>query len=149
MKFLKLPPQLEYNGYKNYNHYKSYMKILLIEDDPLMVKLYQKVFQREGYEVETAERGLAGLQKAKVGKPDLILLDIMMPEMDGFEVMTKLKEDQTTVNIPIIALTNLSGEQDAQKALQMGAKKYIVKSEHDPNEVVEIVKSVFNEKGSV
>ena len=118
-------------------------KILLIEDDPLMVRLYQKVFERDGYEVEIALRGVEGLAKAKEVKPDLILLDIMMPEMDGFEVLTKLKGDEETKNIKVIALTNLAGSGDEERALKLGVLKYIVKSEYDPDEVVKMSKEVL------
>lgn len=121
-------------------------KILLIEDDPLMVNLYRKIFARAGYVVEIAQRGGAGLEKAKEVLPDLILLDIMMPEMDGFEVLEKLKKDDKTKSIPVIALTNLAGEEDAKRALDLGAVAYVVKSEHDPREVLEIVKEALGQK---
>lgn len=118
-------------------------KILLIEDDPLMVNLYRKIFARAGYEVIVAQRGAEGIEKAKEGLPNLILLDIMMPEMDGFEVLAILKKDDKTKSIPVIALTNLAGEEDAKRALALGAAKYIIKSEHDPREVLQIVKDVL------
>ena len=118
-------------------------KILLIEDDPLMLRLYEKILERNDFQIVTASRGQEGLTKAKEEKPDLILLDIMMPEMDGFEVLGKLKSDDTTKNLPVIALTNLAGEEDAKKALEMGAIRYIIKSEHDPAGVVKIAKEVL------
>src|SRR3989344_4383747 len=118
-------------------------KILLIEDDPLMLRLYEKVFQRQNFQIVTASRGAEGLVKAVSESPQLILLDIMMPEMDGFEVLGKLQLNNDTKNIPVIALTNLAGEQDAKKALELGAKEYIIKSEHDPSDVVKIAKEVL------
>ena len=119
-------------------------KILLIEDDPLMVNLYRKIFARAGYEVEIAQRGGEGLEKAKDTLPNLILLDIMMPEMDGFEVLAILKKDDKTKSIPVIALTNLAGEEDAKRALALGVAKYVIKSEHDPREVLQMVKDVLS-----
>ena len=117
--------------------------MLLIEDDPLMLRLYRKIFELEGYEVELAAGGQEGLDKAKSDKPTLVLLDIMMPKMDGFEVLGKLKEDPETKDIPVVVLTNLAGTQDAKKAMEMGASKYIIKSEQDPKEVATLVKEVL------
>ncbi|MBU0572686.1 response regulator [Patescibacteria group bacterium] len=118
-------------------------RILIIEDDPLMTRLYQKVFRFEKYDVDVASNGKLGLEKVKLEKPTLILLDIMMPEMNGLEVLTKLKADEETKKIPVIVLTNLAGTQDAETAMAKGAVRYIVKSEHDPKEVVKIVKEIL------
>lgn len=117
--------------------------LLLIEDDPLMLRMYRKIFELEGYEVGLAEGGQEGLEKAKSDKPSLILLDIMMPKMDGFEVLANLKRDLETQKIPVVVLTNLAGQQDAQRALSMGAVKYVIKSEQDPKEVTKIVKDLL------
>ena len=119
------------------------LKILLIEDDPLMLRLYEKVFQRQNFQIVTASRGAEGLVKAVSESPQLILLDIMMPEMDGFEVLKRLKENPSTHDVKVIALTNLAGEEDAKKAIELGAVRYIIKSEHDPEEVVKSSKEVL------
>ena len=108
-----------------------------------MLRLYRKIFELEGYEIELAAGGQEGLDKAKSDKPILVLLDIMMPKMDGFEVLGKLKEDPETKDIPVVVLTNLAGTQDAKKAMEMGALKYIIKSEQDPKEVATLVKEVL------
>lgn len=118
-------------------------KILLIEDDKLMLRLYQKAFAFEDYEVETAINGEEGLAKVKSGDPNLILLDIMMPKMHGLEVLDRLKADPETKDIPVVILTNLAGEEDAETAMAKGAVKYIIKSEHKPKEVVDMVKQVL------
>jgi len=118
-------------------------KILITEDDPLMSRLYQKIFIFEGHEVETAENGEVGLEKVRSYKPDIILLDVMMPKMNGLQVLEKLKLDPETKSIPVIMLTNLAGQQDAETALSKGAVKYIVKSEHEPKEIADIVKEVL------
>ncbi|KKU10512.1 MAG: hypothetical protein UX13_C0010G0012 [Candidatus Woesebacteria bacterium GW2011_GWB1_45_5] len=119
-------------------------KILVVEDDPLMSRMYQKIFKFEGYEVDMAGDGEEGLEKAKTGKPTLILLDIMMPKMNGLQVLQKLKVDSATKGLPVVVLTNLAGQSDAEKALSMGAVKYIIKSEHEPKEVADMVKQIIS-----
>jgi len=122
---------------------KLVAKILIVEDDPLMTRLYQKVFKFEKYEVEVASNGMTGLEKVETFKPTLILLDIMMPKMNGLQVLAKLKANPETKKIPVVVLTNLAGTQDAETAMAKGAVKYIVKSEHEPKEVVKIVKGIL------
>ncbi len=117
-------------------------KILIIEDDMLVARLYKKAFELERWEVEVAGGGEEGINKIKLNRPTVVLLDIMMPHVSGFDVLDAVKLDQATKNIPIIILTNLAGEKDAQVALTKGAVKYIVKSAHEPREVVEIVKEI-------
>lgn len=118
-------------------------KILIVEDDPLMSRMYQKIFKFEGYEVEIAENGEEGLKKVKSFQPTLIILDIMMPRKNGLEVLVTLKENEDTKKIPVVVLTNLAGQSDADKALSLGAVKYIVKSEYDPKEVTNMIKEVL------
>src|SRR5260221_7632427 len=110
-------------------------KILIVEDDPLMIRLYQKVFKFEGYDVEVASNGEEGLEKVRSFVPTLILLDIMMPKMNGLQVLDKLKADDDTKKIPVVMLTNLAGSQDAETAIAKGAVKYIIKSELEPKDV--------------
>ena len=118
-------------------------KILIVEDDPLMSRMYQKIFTFEGYEVEMAGDGVEGLEKVRSFKPTLILLDIMMPKMNGMEVLEKLKADPDLKSIPVVMLTNLAGQQDAEAALEKGAIKYIVKSEYEPKQVTNMVKEIL------
>lgn len=118
-------------------------KILIVEDDPLMSRMYQKIFTFEGYEVDMAENGEVGLEKARTSKPTLILLDVMMPKMNGLQVLEKLKSDPETKAIPVVMLTNLAGESDAETAMTKGAVKYIIKSEHEPKEVSSMVKEIL------
>jgi len=118
-------------------------KILIVEDDPLMSRMYQKIFKFEGYDVEMAANGEEGLEKVKSAKPTLILLDVMMPKMNGLEVLEKLKADPATKTIPVVVLTNLAGQSDAEKALSMGAIKYIIKSEYEPKQVANMVKEIL------
>lgn len=118
-------------------------KIIIVEDDDLISRLYEKAFSFEDYDVTVAHNGKDGLAKIQQENPTIVLLDIMMPEMNGLEVLDQLKSNEDTKNIPVIVLTNLAGEQDSETALSKGAVKYIVKSEHDPKEIVDMVKEVL------
>ncbi len=117
--------------------------ILIVEDDPLMSRMYQKIFKFEKYDVATAMDGVEGLEKARAVKPTLILLDIMMPKMNGLQVLEKLKADPEMKHIPVVMLTNLAGEKDAETALMNGAAKYIIKSEYEPKAIVNMVKEII------
>ena len=119
-------------------------KILIIEDDPLMQRMYQKIFTFEKHEVEVAGDGEEGLAKVATGNPTIILLDVMMPKMNGLQVLEKLKADPATKAIPVVMLTNLAGQQDAETALSKGAVKYIVKSEHEPKEIADMVNEIIS-----
>ena len=118
-------------------------KVLIVEDDPLMSRMYQKIFKFEGFEVDFALNGEEGLDKIRSIKPTLVLLDIMMPKMNGLQVLEKVKLDPATKAIPIVMLTNLAGTQDAEAALTKGAVKYIIKSENEPKQVVNMVKEIL------
>lgn len=117
--------------------------ILVVEDDPFMARLYQRILVLDGYEATMALNGQHGLQEARRIKPALVLLDIMMPKLDGFHTLDQLKADPDTAAIPVVMLTNLAGQQDIDKAFAKGAIKYIIKSEHDPKEVSSIVKEIL------
>lgn len=119
------------------------VKILITEDDPLMSRMYQKIFTFEGYDVVLANDGQEGLDKARELKPTLILLDVMMPKMNGLEVLDKLKADPELKAIPVVMLTNLAGQQDAETALSKGAVKYIIKSQYEPKQVADMVKEIL------
>lgn len=119
------------------------IKVLITEDDPLMSRMYQKIFTFEGYEVIMAGNGEEGLEKAKTEKPTIILLDVMMPKMNGLQMLEKLKLDPVSKSIPVIMLTNLAGEKDAEMAMSKGAVKYIVKSEYEPKQIVDMVKEIL------
>jgi CheY-like chemotaxis protein len=107
-------------------------KVLIIEDEDLVARMYQKSLEFDDFDVEVAIGGKEGITSIKEHKPDLVLLDIMMPEPDGMEVLEKIKEDPETKNIPIIMLTNLSGEYDAKLAISKGASDYWVKKDSSP-----------------
>ena len=118
-------------------------KVLIIEDEEMLVNMYISKFEKEGYDAFKAENGRIGLEQAKTVKPDIILLDIMMPEMDGFMVLKDLKSDTSTKNIPVIMLTNLGQEEDIEKGNKLGASDYLVKANLTPAQVVDKVKEVL------
>ena len=119
-------------------------KILLIDDDSLLVRMYHKKLENDGHEVATANDGEDGLKKAGEFGPDLILLDVMMPKMDGYQVLEKLKASDDTKSIPVIMLTNVgSSDDDVKKGLDLGAKEYLIKASNRPSEVVKKVKEVL------
>ena len=119
-------------------------KILLVDDDALLVRMYQKKLKNDGYDVVTAGDGIEALKKASEFKPDLILLDVMMPKMNGFETLKKLKSDSATSKIPVIILSNVGGsDEDVDKGLELGAVSYLVKAGTKPKEVVAKVKEVL------
>lgn len=118
-------------------------KILIVEDDPLMSRMYEKIFSFDKYDIVMAENGEEGVDKARNEKPNLILMDIMMPKMNGLEALEKIKADPELKNIPVVMLTNLAGDKDAETALAKGAVKYIIKSEQDPKQVSDMVKEVL------
>ena len=121
-------------------------KILLVEDDGLMSRMYGRLFTYEGYTVEVAADGEAGFVKAKEFQPDLILLDVMMPKMNGLELIKKLKEDERTRNIILVLLTNLGIQEKLDEAMRLGAMGCIIKSNHSPEEVVKMVEGFLNKK---
>ncbi len=118
---------------------------MLVDDDQLLVRMYQKKLENDGYIVETADDGNVALGKIKSFKPDLILLDIMMPTINGFEVLESLKKSRLTSRIPVILLTNLgASEEDVQRGMDLGAVTYIVKAGNRPNVVVSKVKEILS-----
>ena len=115
------------------------VKILLVEDDPMMSRLFQRGFSLQGFDAQVAGNGLEGVEKAKAMQPAIILLDVMMPKMNGLQALEKLKADDATKKIPVFMLTNLVNEPDAKSALSHGAAKYLIKSDHDTSEIVRMV----------
>jgi len=111
-------------------------KILFVEDESALQKTFGDILKQEGYEMISALDGEAGLSLAKTEKPDLILLDLVLPKMHGFEVLKSLKEDTETKDIPIIVLTNLESTGDVEKALELGATTYLVKADYTLEEVL-------------
>jgi len=117
--------------------------ILFIEDESALQKTFGEILKQEGYEMIPALDGEVGLRLAKDKKPDLILLDLILPRIHGFDVLKKLKEDKETKEIPIIVLTNLEGISDVDKAIELGATTYLVKAQYTLEEVVEKIKKTL------
>ena len=119
--------------------------ILLVEDDAFVSDIYHTKLTEEGYVVIIAENGLEAMKKLGENAPDLILLDIVMPYMDGLEVLNKLKADEKWKQIPVILLTNLSQKEEVEEGLKSGANDYLIKSHFTPSEVVTKVKALLKE----
>lgn len=118
-------------------------KILIVEDDRYISKMYQLKLSLDGFDVQLADNGRIGIEKAKEFKPDIVLTDILMPEMDGFDVIKALKADTELVTIPILIMSNLGQEDHIKKGLELGALGYIVKSQYTPSKVVDKIKEIL------
>jgi len=119
-------------------------KILFIEDESALQKTFGDILEEKGYEMVSALDGEIGLKLAQEKKPDLILLDLILPKMDGFEVLKNLKETSETKDIPVIILTNLERMEDVERALELGATTYLVKANYTLEEVIEKVKQALS-----
>lgn len=115
-------------------------KILCIEDDAFLLSLISGKLIETGFAVVTASSGDAGISKANLEHPDVILLDIMLPDVGGFEILEKLKAEPSTRDIPVIILSNLGGREEIAKAIKSGAASYVIKSNIVPDEIAELVK---------
>ncbi len=122
-------------------------KILITEDNGDLANVYKLKFEQEGFEVRVVNDGSKCMDTIREFKPDVILLDIMLPNMDGFKILAEIKTDPELKYTPVIVWTNLSEEQDVQKIKDMGADDYLLKVLYMPHEVVEKVKKKIEEKG--
>jgi len=120
-------------------------KVLIIEDDPFIADVYVLKLESEGYDVDGAPDGVQGLEMIKKNKYDIILLDILMPNMDGFKVLEQIKMIPEISKIPVIILTNLSQKKDIQKGIDLGASDYIIKTKFTPTEVLKTINKVLEE----
>lgn len=119
------------------------IKILLVEDDPFLLNMYATKFEIEDFQVVVAEDGDKGYKTAVKELPDIILLDVMLPKMNGFEVLEKIKSEQATKDIPVILLTNLSQKNEIDRAMNLGAVDYLIKAHFMPSEVVDKIKKIL------
>jgi DNA-binding response OmpR family regulator len=119
-------------------------KILLMEDETMLASMYQTKFQNEGFNIDIAVDGEDGLAKAKAGNYQIILVDIIMPKLDGFAVLKELRALPQYQTIPIILLTNLSQEEDMKKGKELGATDYWVKANLTPGQIVEKVRGLIS-----
>lgn len=125
---------------------RNKLTILLVEDDTFLAGMYITKLTMEHFNVELAVDGQAGLEKVKKIKPDLILLDVLLPKIDGFEVLRAIKDDADLRDIPVILLTNLGQKSDVLRGLDLGAADYLIKAHFMPSEVVEKIKHHLQNK---
>lgn len=119
------------------------MKVLLIDDDEALANVFSTALKKEGFETVLASTGEDGLSKAKSEQPNLILLDQVLPDMQGNEVLTQIKSQEETKNIPVIILSNFSQEELVKQAMEKGAHEYIFKYQIDTNDLVGKVKTLL------
>lgn len=118
-------------------------KILIIEDDNFIADLYDRELKNDGFEVTVASDGVTGELKAKELKPDLILLDIMLPNINGLDLLKNLKENPLTEDLKVLVLSNLGQDEAIKRALELGAEGYLIKSSYTPKEVLDEIKTFF------
>lgn len=116
-------------------------KILIIEDDKFLRELIAQKLMREDFEVSEAIDGEDGIKKITEEKPSLILLDLILPGIDGFEVLSRMKEDSALSAIPVIILSNLGQKEDVERGLKLGAVDYLIKAHFTPGEIIEKIKA--------
>ena len=118
-------------------------KILIVEDDSMISSMYKIKLEQAGFLVVIAENGVDGVNLTISQKPNLILLDVMLPQMDGFTVLQKIKTDKKTKKIPVIMLTNLGTTEDMKKGIDLGADEYLVKANLTPNQISNEINKVL------
>lgn len=118
-------------------------KIVFVEDETTLQKMLSAALKEAGYDVITAADGEAGLAAVRSEKPDLVLLDLILPKMDGFTVLGEIKKDEVIAHIPVIVLTNLESIEDVEKVIALGATTYLVKANYDLPDIVAKVKEVL------
>ncbi|MBI4101609.1 MAG: response regulator [Candidatus Nealsonbacteria bacterium] len=111
-------------------------KILMVEDDIFLRKIYREKFLREGFNFLEATNGEEGLNKVVAEKPDLVLLDLMLPRKNGFDVLIEMKRNKATARIPVVILSNLGQDSDVKRGLELGANDYLVKTDVNLSDVV-------------
>jgi len=117
--------------------------ILIVEDDKFLRELISRKLSGEGFEVFGAVDGEEGIKKIKEGKPDLVLLDLILPGIDGFEVLARLREDPEFSSIPVIILSNLGQREEVERGLKLGAIDYLIKAHFTPGEIIEKIRNTL------
>ncbi len=119
-------------------------KILLIEDDPFIIDIYMTKLKESGFSVELAENGKKALEKIEEIKPDLVILDIVLPQIDGWEVLRKIKSKPEFKDLKVVILSNLGQKEEIEKGMNLGSVKYLIKAHYTPSEVIEEIKPLFS-----
>jgi len=117
--------------------------ILIVEDDKFLRELITRKLTEEGFGASEAVDGEEGIKKIKEEKPDLVLLDLILPGIDGFEVLSRMKKESALSSIPVIILSNLGQKEDVEKGLKMGAVDYLIKAHFTPGEIIDKIKSAL------
>jgi len=117
--------------------------ILIIEDDKFLRELITQKLIKEGYGVSEAVDGEEGIKKVKEEKPDLVVLDLILPGIDGFEVLSRMREESALTSIPVIILSNLGQKEDVEKGLKLGAVDYLIKAHFTPGEIIDKIKAAL------
>ena len=123
---------------------KEPKKILIVEDDPFILEMYRAKLASIGYKILVARDGLEGMELVKKDKPNLVVLDIVLPGMGGFEILRALKRDSQLKKISILVLTNLEEKKDMEKGFKLGADDYLVKSYFTPTEVISKIEALLS-----
>jgi len=124
----------------------SGLKVIIVEDEPVFRLIYKGVLENAGYKVLEAEDGVKGLEMIKNEKPDVVLLDLILPRMGGYEVLKKLREDKQLSSIPVIILSVLGGEENVEKAMELGVVHYRVKGDSSPTNILNTIQTLLEEK---
>ena len=117
--------------------------ILLVEDDPFLIDIYTTKLKESGFSVGIAEDGDDCLRKVKESPPDILLLDIVLPRVNGWEILRKIKQDEKLKQIEVIILSNLGEKDEVEKGMKMGAARYLVKAHYTPTEVIKEIKKII------
>ena len=115
-------------------------KILLAEDDPFIIDIYTTKLKQAGLEVEVVSEGDEVLEKARKQKPDLLLLDIVLPTMNGWEILRAIRQSEDLKELPVVILSNLYQKDEVEKGMKFGVLKYLIKAHYTPSEVIDEVK---------
>lgn len=137
---------VRYSGHGSNDMITSTPHVLIVEDDTFLSNIYKTKFEMEGFKVSVSDNGETALTDIKKKMPDIVLLDILLPKLDGFSVLEAVKADPATRAIPIILLTNLGQKDDVEKGLGLGAADYLIKAHFKPSETVAKVKKILGEE---
>lgn len=118
-------------------------KIVLVEDDPLLIDIYSTKFKESGFEVQVVDRGDAAAARILKEKPDLVVLDIVLPQQDGWEILKAVKSSDETKDVKVVILSNLGQKEEIEKGMALGAAGYLIKAHHTPSEVVREIKKIL------
>jgi two-component system, OmpR family, alkaline phosphatase synthesis response regulator PhoP len=119
-------------------------KILIVEDEKILSEMYTEKFQQAGFEVVSAPEAEDGLEVAKAEKPDLIILDILLPKGDGISFLQKMKEEPGLSSVPVVVFSNFDDPETKKTAFRLGVKDYLIKTNHTPREIIEKIKEVLS-----